>query len=322
MRFGVVTAWPREDWHSRRLARSLARRGEAALLDPGRLAGMVGDGPARAWAPGARGRDRSLRAFDALVLARGLSPHGDADVQLEVYRALEGAGAVVVNRIEPLLAAQDKFRTSWMLQREGIPTPAAALVQSRAGALTALVKLRRKAGGAVVMKPAAGSLGEGVERLEPGPRGRAALLYRIRWHGSAYLQAYVPGDGDLRLFVVGGRTASAIRRRGIFGEWRTNAALGGEVRAVRPGDSVCRLAERAAAVLGLDYAGVDLIEGPDGPTVIEVNGNPSWRAIYQATGEDMAEAIASHVVGLARARAGRTRRRGQKTRARRGAAHG
>src|SRR5687767_12474863 len=107
MRFGVITAWPREDWHSRRLLRSLARHGEAVALDPAGLSGFVSDDSAEVRSPAAA---QGLADLDAVVLARGLSPNGDADVQFEMYRALEGSGAVVVNRIEPLLSAQDKFR--------------------------------------------------------------------------------------------------------------------------------------------------------------------------------------------------------------------
>jgi ribosomal protein S6--L-glutamate ligase len=58
-------------------------------------------------------------------------------------------------------------------------------------------------------------------------------------------------------------------------------------------------AEGAAAALRLDYAGVDLVRGAEGATVIEVNGNPSWRGILEATGLDMAEVIAEHVLGRA-----------------------
>ena len=100
------------------------RRGDA--LDPAELAAAS----ARRLL-GAPGAD-ALRAFDALLLARGLGRDGDGDVQFEIYRALEGSGSLVVNRIDALLAAQDKLRTSWLLRRARIATPAATVAQTPA----------------------------------------------------------------------------------------------------------------------------------------------------------------------------------------------
>jgi ribosomal protein S6--L-glutamate ligase len=115
-----------------------------------------------------------------------------------------------------------------------------------------------------------------------------------------YLQAYVPHPGrDLRVFVVGARARAAIARLAPPGEWRTNVATGGRVEAVMIGEPLASVAEAAATAIGLDYAGVDLVSGPDGPSVLEVNGNPSWQGILEATGLDMAEVIAEHVRGRA-----------------------
>src|SRR5207302_32903 len=82
-----------------------------------------------------------------------------------------------------------------------------------------------------------------------------------------------------------------IERTAPQGDWRTNASRGGDVRAAVPTAAQRAAAELAASALDLDYAGVDLAEGPHGPTILEVNGNPSWRAIQEATGSDMAEEI-------------------------------
>jgi ribosomal protein S6--L-glutamate ligase len=118
--------------------------------------------------------------------------------------------------------------------------------------------------------------------------------------GAVYLQSYVAHPGrDLRVFVVGGRARAAIARHAPAGEWRTNVDLGGRAEPVMIGTSLGGVAEAATAALGLDYAGVDLVQGPHGATVLEVNGNPSWRGILEATGLDMAEVIAEHVLGRA-----------------------
>ncbi|WP_242344037.1 RimK family alpha-L-glutamate ligase [Anaeromyxobacter terrae] len=291
IRIGIVTAWPEDDWHSKRLVSACARHGEAAVIDPAELSAIVdSDGVVSVTAEGREGE-----TFDAFVLARGMGRAGDADVQFEIYRALEDAGAVVVNRIDPLLAAQDKFRTSWLLARAGVRTPRAAVAQTARGAEGALAAL-----GEAVVKPIAGSLGDGVERLRADTSGRAVVRERLAREGAVYLQSYVPHPGrDVRVFVVGGRARAAIERHAPPGDWRTNVATGGRAEAVPLGSRLAAVAEAAASAIGLDYAGIDVVVGPEGPTVIEVNGNPSWQGILEATGLDMAEAIAEHVLGRA-----------------------
>jgi tetrahydromethanopterin:alpha-L-glutamate ligase len=289
IRIGIITAWPHDDWHSQRLLAACGRRAEAIAIDPASLSARVGAGALEVTSRGA------LADADAFLLARGLGRTGDPDVQFEIYRALEGAGAVMVNRLEPLLAAQDKFRTSCLLARAGVPTPQAAVVQSGDDADEALEAL-----GEAVAKPIAGSLGEGIERVRPDAVGFRAARERVKRDDAVYMQAYVPHPGrDVRVFVVGGVSRAAIARHAPAGEWRTNVSGGGRAEAIPCPPALRAVAEAAAGALGLDYAGVDIVEGPGGPTVIEVNGNPSWQGILEATGLDMAEAIADHVLGRA-----------------------
>ncbi len=295
MRFGVVTAWPVEDWHSRRLVDACARRGRAVAVDPAAIAAFVSDAAVEV-----RVGRRSAGAFDALLLARGLGRKADPDVQFEIYRALEGTGALVVNRIDALLAAQDKLRTSWLLRRAGVPTPRAAAAQAPREVLAALAEL-----GEAVAKPVTGSLGDGLERVGSGRAGQKRVLARLAEDGAVYLQSWVQHAGrDARLFVVGDRVAGAMERIAPAGEWRTNVERGARVRPLRASAALREMAVQAAQALGLDWAGVDVVTGPDGPTVLEVNGNPSWAGILEATGEDMAEPIAEHVWARAQRRAG------------------
>jgi ribosomal protein S6--L-glutamate ligase len=290
-----VTAWPEEDWHSRRLLAACARRGRATTVDPSALAAFVRNDSVEV-----RAGNRVASSFDALLLARGLGRGGDPDVQFEIYRALQGTGAIVMNGIDALLAAQDKLRTSWLLRRAGVPTPAAAVAQTAREAVAALQAL-----GPAVVKPIAGSLGDGLVRVKPDRDGRRKVLERLERDGAVYLQEYVPNPGrDARLFVIGGRVTGAMERIAAPGEWRTNVGRGARVRPLRPSAPLTRAAVRAARALGLDWAGVDVVNGPHGATVLEVNGNPSWVGILEATGEDMAEPIAEHVWARAQRRAG------------------
>jgi ribosomal protein S6--L-glutamate ligase len=241
-----------------------------------------------------------LSGLDAVLLVRGLGRTGDADVQFECYRALEESGTLVMNRIDALLAAQDKLRTSWLLSRVGVPTPPCTVVQTRRAALDALASL-----GEAVAKPIAGSLGEGVELLSSQRGGRKRIVEMLERDGAVYLQGWVPNPGrDLRLFVVGQSVVGSIERVAQDGAIVANVSRGARVRPASRDPQIEEMAIAAARALGLDWTGVDVVRGPRGPQVIEVNGNPSWQGILEATGEDMAEPIAQHVLARALRRTG------------------
>jgi RimK family alpha-L-glutamate ligase len=110
-----------------------------------------------------------------------------------------------------------------------------------------------------------------------------------------YLQETLPHTGrDVRALVVGDQVAASIERSGEG--WRTNLARGGRARPVRLDAHQGRLCVAAAAALGADYAGVDLLRTRDGRDyVLEVNGIPGWQGVEQATGVDVAAALTEHL---------------------------
>ncbi|HWV39066.1 MAG TPA: RimK family alpha-L-glutamate ligase [Vulgatibacter sp.] len=285
VRFGVITAYEQEDASSRSLLDACERHGEIVAVDPADLRVEVGAGRISVSVS-----NTPAEEFDAFLLLRGVGADGDADFQLEAYRLLEKGGALVMNGLEPLLCAQDKLRTCALLTEAGVATPAVAVVQ-RAGELPgALERL-----GPAVAKPQCGSLGDGVERLEPDAAGIRRAEEILDERKALFLQAWVDHGGrDVRAFVVDGGVEASMERLAPPGEFRTNVSIGGEGREIELAPEVEELAVRATRALGLDWAGVDLAFGPDGPEVIEVNGSPSWRGIGRATGRDMAEAIAAH----------------------------
>jgi RimK family alpha-L-glutamate ligase len=113
-----------------------------------------------------------------------------------------------------------------------------------------------------------------------------------------YLQRFVAHPGwDLRAFVIGGRVVAAMRRHGR-GDWRTNVAQGGRAEPARVADDEAELAVRAAAAVGADAAGVDLLPGPAGEWyVLEVNAVPGWRAIAPVSGLDVAAEMVRFAAG-------------------------
>jgi len=120
-----------------------------------------------------------------------------------------------------------------------------------------------------------------------------------------YVQRAVNHDGrDVRVFVVGGRTLGAIERRTSDGGWRTNVSRGGSARPFDLPPAWEQLALRAAAAIGADYAGIDLLPSREGPVfVLEVNGIPGWQGLQQATGLDVAGALVEHLAYISGFRA-------------------
>ncbi len=286
LRIGIITAYPEEDWHSQQLIAAAGRYGDVLVIRPETLGARLTPAGVNIVA------DADLQTVDGFVLARGFGERGNPDFLVPVYQLLAQNGKVVVNSIEAVLSALDKFETSRRFQQAGIPTPQVVVVQDVAMASAVL-----REWGRIVAKPLFGSLGLGIELVEDTPQGHALLPTLLERFGAVYLQEYVPIPGrDIRAFVVGPRVAASIYRVAAPGRWQTNVSQGGRAEACTLNAPLEQLAVAAAAAVGLDYTGVDILEGPSGPVVIEVNGNPLWRGVLDATGKNMAGEIMAWVV--------------------------
>jgi RimK family alpha-L-glutamate ligase len=110
-----------------------------------------------------------------------------------------------------------------------------------------------------------------------------------------YVQRFMPHPGwDLRVLVLGGSVLAAMRRH-ARDDWRTNVAQGGRAEAVTTTVEQERLALDAAAAVGADFAGVDLLPTPDGHVVLEVNAVPGWRALGPVYGVDVATTVVRYL---------------------------
>lgn len=205
-------------------------------------------------------------------------------LRLDFLHMLAEAGRPVFNTGRTIERTVDKAMTSLLLRRHGVPTPATFVSESRA-AVEQWVRERLDAGVSLVKKPLFGSQGKGLRRI----RALEDLTWLLPGE-VAYLQAFVePGDGpfrDCRVMVVDGTAMAAMERRSHH--WITNRAQGAECVSMPLRDPLARLAEQAAAAVGADYAGVDLLRDTDGRWfVTEVNGIPAWRGLQRATGIDV-----------------------------------
>ena len=274
-------------WHAGRLERALTVRGHECRFAPvTRMVGRIDGGIA------VDGRDVALDGCDVVVV-RGI-PRGSLEqvvFRVDALHALAAAGVRAVNGAPAIERTVDKFLASALLAAAGLPTPRTVACERADDALAAFEDL----GSDVIVKPLFGSMGFGMARVDdPDVAQRVFRALEIE-RAVYYLQETVPHAGvDVRALVVGNRVIAAIERVGTG--WRANLARGAHARPTTLDDDRAELCVRAAAALGADYAGVDLLRAADGRDhVVEVNGIPGWRGVEEATGVDVAAALVSHL---------------------------
>ena len=287
MRFGIVASEP-EDWTAGALRAALSKRGaDVFFLDFSELVATVEE-------PAFFCSGVDLLQLDGLAV-RDLGRRGAHDVafRFEVLQALEERGLLTVNPAAAIASAANKFATSLLLRQVGVPTPRTTVTTSMKEALKALQNYGR-----AVSKPLFGYKGKDLVLLEE--HDEAVLRSILERSGVVYLQEFVESHPprDIRAFVVGGEVLGAIYRVAPPGTWISNLARGGGAEPCPITKELANLAARASGAVGALYSGVDLLETPDGLMVIEVNGTPSGRGLFQALGIDVTEAIASRALEL------------------------
>ncbi len=247
----------------------------------------------RTLAAGVEIEPQPLAGFDAAIVRT--VPAGSLEqviFRMDVLHAAAGRGLRVVNPPRAVETCVDKYLTNVRLANAGLPTPPTHVAQRADDAFEAFAKL----GGDVVIKPVFGAEGRGMQRISD--RELAWRTFRVLEQTGQliYQQRFVHHPGyDLRVFVMGGKVRAAMRRT-AHGDWRTNVAQGGTTERAELSDNAVSLALRAAAVVGCDIAGVDLLPGPNGELfVIEVNAVPGWKALAATCGIDVATEIVGFV---------------------------
>jgi RimK family alpha-L-glutamate ligase len=299
----IVILSERGGWHAGELSRALIERGHTLDLLPydglvARLgAGRVG-----------LASDRAAVLDADAVLARFI-PTGSLEqiiYRMDALHWIEDHGVPVVNSPRAIERSVDKFYTDALLQEAGLPVPETVVCEGTEDAMAAIrAMLGRRSvgeGGDVIIKPIFGSMGHGIVRVSDPDVAFRVLQSLEQVRAVFYVQRAIESGGrDVRAFVVGGRVLGAIERRAEGGDWRTNVSRGGSARPFELPPAWEALAIGAAAAVGADYAGVDLLPSQDGTVfVLEVNGIPGWQGLQRATGIDVAGAIVEHVLGRIR----------------------
>lgn len=275
-------------YSTRRLVEAVRDRGHSVrVLDPLRCYMRIGsDGF------GMHYKGRPIAGYAAVIprIGASITRYGSA-----VLRQFELMGSITPNPSNAVLIARDKLRAHQMLAAQGIGLPNTVFgdnpddtddLLSMLGPPPHVIKLNEGTQGAGVMLTEKLSASRGViEAL----RGLYAHFLVQEFIGEAR-------GSDLRCLVVGNRVVGAMRRTAPKGDFRSNLHRGGTARAIKATREEQAVAVRAAAVLGLGVAGVDLIRSRRGPLVLEVNASPGLEGIEHATGVDIAGLIIDQVL--------------------------
>ncbi|MWK38268.1 lysine biosynthesis protein LysX [Actinomadura sp. J1-007] len=282
----VAVLASRVRYEEKRLFAALERRGVPyAHVDTRRFSAELGGGA----------RDGGRPRY-AAALNREISHNRGLYASL----LLEARGVPTVNRAEVVAVCGDKLRTSLELERAGVPVPRTAVALTPEEGADAAERL----GFPVVVKPLTGSWGRLVAAVHDRAGAETVLEHRAALPSPqqhiVYLQELVDKPGrDVRVIVAGDEVLGATYRYGDG--WRTNAALGGRSERCPLTPELTGPALAAARAVGGGVLGVDLVEGPDGPLVLEVNHTVEFRGFQDAHGDavDVADAIVSHVLDAA-----------------------
>jgi ribosomal protein S6--L-glutamate ligase len=245
-----------------------------------------------------------LLGFDAIIPRIGASVtfYGTA-----VVRQFEMMGVYCLNESVAITRSRDKLRALQLLSRRGIGMPVTGFANSPddTNDLLGLV-----GGAPVVIKLLEGTQGVGVVLAETRKAAESVIEAFRGLDANILVQEFITeaGGADLRCLVVGDKVVAAMKRQGKEGEFRSNLHRGGTAELIKITPEERSTATRAAKIMGLNVAGVDLLRSNHGPVVMEVNSSPGLEGIEAATGKDVASLIIQFIEK--NARPGRTRTRG------------
>ena len=286
MKLGILSCNAR-CYSTRRLVEAANGRGhKVRVLNTLRFAIDVATGKPDLYYQGKR-----LRMIDAVLprIGASITYFGTAVVrqfeQMDIYSANSSNG---------IMNSRDKLRSLQILSRHHLGMPQTTFVRDR---LDVLPAIERVGGAPVIIKLLEGTQGVGVILAETVKVAEAIIETLQCARQNVLVQKFVSESKgrDIRAFVVGDQVVAAMRRTAQGTEFRSNVHRGGTAGPVDLDDTYRETAVRAAQIMGLRVAGVDMLESDSGPQIIEVNSSPGLEGIEAATGMDVAGAIVDYI---------------------------
>ncbi|MHA1860303.1 MAG: RimK family alpha-L-glutamate ligase [Candidatus Asgardarchaeia archaeon] len=292
MEIGIIVSDPRAlTWPSRKLREAIVKRGILCrVMGANFFKSSISRGCSQVFY-----RDLPLvgRISGAILRSFGGGSCDQLTYKISVLEHMEMSGIVLMNGAYPTRRAKDKYSALVYLSMNSIPVPKTVVSFDYDRLIQDFDRF-----GEVVVKPLIGSRGLGSVRINDPDTFFRMMRFLKRINGVAYLQEYVSKPmRDIRVMVVGDQAVCGMYRV-VKDEkkWKTNIYLGAKPEPLKLNDELAELSVRASRALGLDYSGVDIIEGKDGYLVIEVNATPSWRGLQKVSKIDISDLIVSHLI--------------------------
>ena len=286
MKLAILSASPK-CYSTRRLREAAVQRGhEVKVLNTLKFAIDLEEG-----SPDLFFRQKRLSHYDAVLprIGASITYFGTA-----VVRQFEQMDVFCANPSAAIATSRDKLRSLQILSRHQIGIPQTTFVRDKRDVLPAI---KRVGGAPVIIKLLEGTQGIGVLLADTIKAAEAIIEMLQSQKQNVLIQKFVSESKgrDIRAFVVGDRVVGAMRRMAQGQEFRSNVHRGGLTEQVVLNEEYHETAVRAAQIMGLRIAGVDLLEGKNGPQVLEVNSSPGLEGIEAATQLDIAGSIIDYI---------------------------
>lgn len=232
-----------------------------------------------------------LEGFDAVIprIGASITFYGTA-----VVRQFEMIGVYCLNESVAISRSRDKLRSLQLLARRGIGLPVTGFAHST---MYTDDLIRLVGGPPLVVKMIEGTQGVGVVLAETRKAAQSVIQALRSLKANILVQEFIKESSgrDIRCWVIGEKVVAAMLRRGPEGEFRSNLHRGGKAEAVRITPEERSTAVRAAKIMGLRVAGVDMLRANHGPVIMEVNSSPGLEGIEKTTGKDVAKLVIAYI---------------------------
>lgn len=232
-----------------------------------------------------------LDSFDAIIPRIGAKRtfYGTA-----IVRHFETMGTYSINPSLAINRARDKLRSLQLLSMKGIGLPITGFAHSP-NDIDDLIKI--VGGTPLVIKLIEGTQGVGVVLAETKKAAESVVQAFMGLNANIIIQEYIKESegADIRCLVIGDKVVASMERRALPGEFRSNLHRGGTAQQVKITKAERETAIQAAKIMGLRFAGVDLLRSSRGPLVMEVNSSPGIEGIETVTHVDIAGKVISYI---------------------------